>query len=74
MQRGSAAHAKSTPTHLFRGILPPTITNGLDFIPNPGFVKSSAVFLAEKPLSEHRNGAKGRRNWTYISNLLRAKL
>jgi hypothetical protein len=41
-----------------RGILLPTDTNAQDFIPNPGFVKSSPIFLAENELSERRKGDK----------------
>jgi len=36
-----------------------TVTNALDSTLFPAFVKSSAIFWAEKPLSKRREGDKG---------------
>jgi hypothetical protein len=38
------ARTNKRPAHLFWGILLPTATNGQDYIPNLGFVKSSVNF------------------------------
>jgi len=45
--------------HLSRGILLPNCDQRRHYIPNPAFVKSSAMFSAEKQLSERRKEDKG---------------
>jgi hypothetical protein len=54
--RGAARAQKGAPAHLFRGILLPTVTNAQDFIPNPGFVKSSAIFGGKRIVRTPKRG------------------